>query len=309
MESFFEIVDDSDKLRLPTGEILQDTAIIPDFCKKLGIDADQMWNDVLKLPDHPLDQNIIIDDGTSPFWTTGQHRSLNYRGNAIKRDKIWLQTDYDKGLKRYGYTGWQWSVTGATKRLDSIPIVHSAMNKVNETLALDQSLNAFILTRYKSGKDNIGFHSDKMKDFAKNSVFVVIKLGDARPFEFSWDEDAVVAAKQNVKFAEKEGKEELKEAKSALKETLKNRKYKEIFYSKTLKAGTAIIVGTDANGRVKHGVPAIDIETHLSGSIVGRCIDTIFDWDDVKKKVSEKLHTDIKKQLLKKRKREEVESK
>jgi hypothetical protein len=53
---------------------------------------------------------------------TGKHPALNYRGNAIRRDNIWLQSEYDQGLKRYGYTGWQWKVSGGTKRHSSIPV-------------------------------------------------------------------------------------------------------------------------------------------------------------------------------------------
>ena len=60
--------------------------------------------------------------------------------------------------------GCHWS----DQSLESIPSVHSAMEKVNSTLAL---VNAFILFRYNSGKDTIGFHSDKDKEFAKDFVF------------------------------------------------------------------------------------------------------------------------------------------
>jgi phosphopentomutase len=68
---------------------------------------------------------------------------------------------------------------------------------------------------------------------------------------------------------------------------IKNRKHKEVFYSKELAAGTAIIVGMAANARVKHGVPAISDQDHLSGSIVGRCIDTVIPWDDIKKRLEQ----------------------
>jgi hypothetical protein len=75
-------------------------------------------------------------------------------------------------------------------------------DKVNEKHELQKQMNAFIITRYNSGQDCIGFHSDKTKDFAKDSVFVVIKLGESRPFEFSWDEPGVASAKVALQIAE-----------------------------------------------------------------------------------------------------------
>ena len=78
---------------------------------------------------------------------------------------------------------------------------------------------------------------------------------------------------------------------------MKNRLHKEIFFSKELAAGTAIIVGTAANARVKHGVPPIEPINHLSGSIVGRCIETVIEWDVIKKKLEQQ-----EKQIVKKRK-------
>jgi ribosomal protein L11 len=250
---------------------------------------------------HSVDEAIQITDGHDPKWVTGKHPALNYRGNAIQRDKIWLQSEYDQGLKRYGYTGWQWKVSGGTKRDSSIPVVKELFDTVNGKYELQKQMNAFIITRYNSGQDCIGFHSDKTKDFAKGSVFVVIKLGQPRPFEFSWDEPEVASAKVALKKAEKEKGDEaaagLKEAKANLKHAMKNRPHKEIFFSKELAAGTAIIVGTAANARVKHGVPPIEQINHLSGSIVGRCIETVIEWDVIKKKLEQQ-----EKQIVKKRK-------
>jgi len=31
------------------------------------------------------------------------HPALKYRGNSVARTKLWLQTDFDHGMKRYGY--------------------------------------------------------------------------------------------------------------------------------------------------------------------------------------------------------------
>jgi hypothetical protein len=87
-EKFFDGVVDSLKLTLPTGEVLHDTAIIPGYCEVMGIDVQKLWSDVNELPNHGVDQAIQITEGHDVEWVTGKHPALNYRGNAIRRDKI-----------------------------------------------------------------------------------------------------------------------------------------------------------------------------------------------------------------------------
>ena len=277
MTKFFDTIHDKFKLHLPTGEVLKDTAIIPDFVKNsLGMDVDKMWQRLQEYPDHPVEQPIKIQ-GNDPVWITGAHPALNYRGNAIKRDKIWFQKEYTLGMRRYGYTGWQWKVSGGVKDVSEVPLVDAMFEKISGMVGHD--MNAIIATRYKSGQDNIGFHSDKVKDFEDGSCFVVIKLGESRKFEFSWDEPAVENAKQIIR------NNKDKVAITKAKQAIKDRQYEEIFYSEELNAGTAIIVGMNANARIKHGVPSIDQVEHVSGSLVGRFIKTIIPWDDVEKKI------------------------
>jgi hypothetical protein len=331
-EKFFDAIDTSCKIKLPDGELLYDTAVIENFDKILDVDVDKLWLDVNKLGAYSPEERIVITSGYDPRWVPGNNGALKYRGNAVARDKIWFQSgDYDKGLFRYGYTGWQYAVSGATVRASTVPAIKKMFETFNEKYDVKNEMNAFILTRYKTGKDCIGLHSDKTHDFASDSVFVVMKLGESRLFELSWDEPAVVAAKAALKLSEVGAKkakgeeeaaaadklkgtkaadmlnsakaavvsaaDELKSAKAALKSATKNRQHKEIFWSKELKAGTGIIFGTAANARVKHGVPAITKSDHLSGSIVGRCIKTVISWDDIKKKLE-----GLEKQKTKKRK-------
>jgi len=70
--------------------------------------------------------------------------------------------------------------------------------------------NHVIATIYNDSDDNIGLHSDKDGDFNQNTGFMVLKLGDARRFQF----------------ADLSGK---------------------IIYYKRLQPGTAVLVGADAN--------------------------------------------------------------
>ena len=65
---------------------------------------------------------------------------------------------------KYGYTGWQWKVSAGTYLLSTVPKLEQLVNKMNEKMNCEDH-NHWIVTRYKEGKDNIGMHSDKVKDW------------------------------------------------------------------------------------------------------------------------------------------------
>ena len=137
-------------------------------------------------------------------------------------------------------------MSAGTYLLGSIPALAALVDAVDATLGFVHAHNHWIVTRYETGSDNIGLHSDKVVDWAEGSAFVVIKLGAPRPFVFTQTVDGVDVE----------------------------------IYREVLQPGTAVIVGYDANLKVKHGVPAVD-ECGPSGSIVGRCITTELTWAEV----------------------------
>eukprot|EP00947_MAST-08B_sp_MAST-8B-sp1_P003529 g3529.t1 len=360
-EPWFDSVPEAQKLRLPTGEVLHDTAIVPDFCEAVlgggGVDHRRVWAEFKALEFHPDGEPIPLSDGTAPVKVRGTHRALSYRGRAIARHKVWLQTDFDAGLKRYGYTGWQYAVAGGTFRVEAMPEVDRLRNAIQDKLQLRAPHTHWIGTYYADGDDNIGAHSDKMHDWAPGSCFIVLKLGAARRFEFTWEEPAITSAKlaqkraeQALKAAQKRGtapcsggddgddgdndgggtrgaggggggggggrggdgaggggagassssraeaviaqaKAELAAAKAATKAAVTGRRYPEVIFSEVLAPGTAVIVGSAANARVKHGVPVMPAGgggCGASGSFVGRCITTTFPWADLRERLSGK---------------------
>lgn len=290
MESYFETVPQAFKLRLPSGEILEDSAIIPNFCQEvLNLDPARIWEAAMGLGTFDVESVLDRGEGENPKWVPGEHKALNYRGRPVKRDKIWLQRSFEDGMFRYGYTGWQWKIANATQKVESVSEVDALVKAVNMKLKLEKSHNHWIITRYESDDDNIGFHSDKMKDWEDDSCFVVIKLGTPRRFEFSWKEPSIVEAEANLKTAEKL-KLGVANARKRLKEVVRDRKYPEIFYSEFLSSGTAIIIGANANSRVRHGVPAVKEgeEKGVSGSIVGRSIKKLYSWDAVDKEIAKR---------------------
>ena len=175
----------------------------------------------------------------------GAHPALNYRGNAGERSKIWLSTHFDEGYVKYGYTGWQWLVAFAQRPIETFPLVHTALDRLNTFLPAQLQLNHCIGTLYYDGTDNIGYHSDKIRDWTENSPFIAVKLGAARHFAFS-----------------QEGVE---------------------IFNEILQPGTAVIVGYDANQQTKHAVP-VEPFAQASGSLVFRSISTRIPWPAVKQK-------------------------
>ena len=318
-----------------TGEVLRDTCIWPDFMQdELGLDPAEIWSDLLRIPvwspeggaggagpegdAGPKGKSKAKGkakakakkaghrtiphrpDGAEPHWITGDHPALNYRGNAIRRSKIWCQSDYAEGLLKYGYSGWQWAITGATHDVAHVDPVDRVRAKLNAHLAMPH--NHWIVTKYDDGTDCIGMHSDKVKDFREESYFVVLKLGAPRRFEF------IVGGGGGG------GNKDVGGGKGGSGTAAGSSKKPVPFFSEVLTAGTAVFVrahsrdGSDANCRLKHGVPPTEYPCGPSGSIVGRTISTLVPWAEVQKKVggseANKERAREKKQQLKKRERQ-----
>ena len=138
--------------------ICEGVFVHPNFMQAcLDEDPQSCFDAFLAIPEHPIDEEIRFCP-TEPFRITGAHKSLNYRGKAIPRHKVWAQSNIDDGLVRYGYTGWQWTVANATVDVASIPFLDRIRAKLQQGLA-GPVHNHWILTLYKDGTDNIGAHS------------------------------------------------------------------------------------------------------------------------------------------------------
>lgn len=247
----------AERLVLPDGSRLDDAVIFPRFCQdELGIDPGALWDELLEYPTWQDDVEIPFRAcGEDPHWITGRHRALRYRGNELKRRKIWCQSGYAEGLRRYNYTGWQHRISFATHAVEHLPPVKAFAEKLNEGLTRSghAAHNHWIVTAYDDQDFNIGYHSDKDRDFEPESFFVVLKLGATRDFGFK-----LPGAPQ-------------------------------AFFVRPLEAGTAVFVRCKApgaaNGRVQHGVPPMTTPVGASGSIVSRCIRTLVPWATVRHEV------------------------
>jgi DNA oxidative demethylase len=227
------------------------------------LDLGRVFRTLSETEKQPVNQPLQFSErGDDQIMVTGDHYALHYRGNALKRHKIWCQTGYGNGLLKYGYTGWQNAVAYATRDVRAFPPLETLLIWLNRAfpgilkrcgLPEQKALfNHVIFTRYEDGNDFIGMHSDKEKDFVEGSYFVVIKLGAARDFAFS-----------------------TREGKSV--------------FQKELPMGSMVIVRTGtANTELKHGVPRLQKGETCgpSGSIVFRCIKTRVPWGKVERDVA-----------------------
>lgn len=244
--------------------------------KKYEKEVNKMFGELLRLKNHSNKKNLKLDvnskgklSGKRARWVLGSNPALHYRGNELKRHKVWFQENPD-GVYLYKYTGWQKVVSNATFRIGK--------KRFPETKALVKLMkrkckqNHWIVTRYENGDDYIGMHSDKTKTWRKDSKFQVIKWGHARIFRITLiDHEEVDKCT--------------------------------VLFEKILPAGTSIVVDMKTNEITRHGVPIMKGNVGISGSIVGRDIKTFVTFKEIKKMCEQAKKDKLKRQQLKQLKR------
>lgn len=221
-------------------EIAQGVWLVDNFMQRyLHHDPVELHETLLKtIPMYEEDEQL--QKGLLKF-VPGGHPALRYRGNAIRRAKVWVQTNaLEDGRSRYLYTGWQWSILDATAHVSDAPLLADIMQKMSSI----HPFNHGIYTSYATLEDNIGQHQDKTHDIAPHTLIVVLRTGScARNWLITNAEDDSVVFQENVR------------------------------------PGAAIFMSQEANQRYKHGVPVMDNASEVdqrSGSFVMRDIKTLY---------------------------------
>jgi len=228
-------------------------------------EAEAAFSELLTCPSYGNDESIQLANpnevNTDAKWVNGAHPALNYRGNAIKRSKIWLQKKPD-AFFRYGYTGWQWKILFATTCLSKGGSNLPRTRALIASMSVDCEANHWIVTKYRNGYDSIGHHSDKMVDWVKDSKVRVVKFGCPRIFE--------ICAKDGT-----------------------------LLFRKLLPSGTSVTMTMDANELTTHAVPVMDYWTvGLSGSIVSRMIEKEVSLSFANKMVDKRQHKHVGKRKV-----------
>jgi len=195
-------------------------------------------------------------------WVNGDHIDLRYRGNELKRRKIWAQEgDVRDGVLIYSYTGFTYPVALATSNWlhdEALAAMSASMNRFVKEVLEGPTMNHLIVTAYDSGSHNIGWHYDKARSIAPDSWIAILKLGpSSRRF----------ALRKRAAAGEDQDK-------------------MPILYDEIVPAGTLILFDMNTNLATQHGVPVTEDETvGLSGSVVWRSITTKIDQDELKRRV------------------------
>ena len=219
-------------------------------------------------------------------WVDGTHEALHYRGNPIKRRKIWAQRGpTSEGYHRYGYTGWQWKVLPATVDVALISELTAMLQKYDAWCDATGAPRPdhYIVTLYEDGTHSIDWHYDKTRDITPGSIITVLKLGEhARPFGlrrrlFRKDSfeyvDPTTAPSETEERKRLEG--QLRQQKAAFDKLQAD---EPVIFNDAVAPGTAIFMTVQANEYTQHAV--LPTEAGQTGSIVLRSISTIFDPDD-----------------------------
>jgi len=197
-------------------------------------------------------------------WVTGKNVNLRYRGNELKRRKIWAQSGaVADGVRVYSYTGFTYPVANATSNWEDSEVLDAMSKKMNAFLSrwdpLAPQMNHLIVTAYDDGSHNIGWHYDKVRSLADDGWIAIVKLGPA-------------SRRFALRRRAKEGEDQEKMP---------------VLFDEVVPAGTLILMNIATNLATQHSVPvASREEIGLSGSIVWRAIKTVVTQAKLQKRVS-----------------------
>jgi hypothetical protein len=215
-------------------------------------------------------------------WVTGANKNLMYRGNELKRRKIWAQRGpVEEGVRVYSYTGFTWPVANATSNWEDSEDLRSASEKMNEFIASWDShappMDHLIVTAYDDESHGIGFHFDKIRSLAAESWIAIVKLGP-------------VSRRFAVRERAADGEDQEKMP---------------VRFDEVVNAGTLILMDLKTNLATQHAVPEVAGEQlGLSGSIVWRAVKNVVSQQELAKKVETTERGRDKREEEKKRKRE-----
>ena len=207
-------------------------------------------------------------------WVDGDNENLMYRGNVLRRMKIWLQDGPpEDGTLIYSYTGYTYAVAPATSDWNADPELAAMCQLYNKFISMipgAPDANHAIVTAYVDGKCSIGMHSDKTHSLHDDTIISVLKLGGAsRRF---------CIRERIVKFPTGMGQAE----KAALQGA------KPMLFDEDVASGDLIIMTAEANHKTQHGVPELETAdaVGLSGSIVWRTAVKMLTPEELAKKIA-----------------------
>ena len=148
-------------------------------------------------------------------WVDRADTAMLYRGNQLKRQKFFINCDEDEKIPVYRYPGAQWQTLKHYQSLKSVknmPLLCELLDRVKKDVTfngLPVRFNHVIGTLYSKETDEIGAHSDKVRDIELGTPILSLSFLDAREFilartagnEADGDEDVVEVLRAGDLFA------------------------------------------------------------------------------------------------------------
>ena len=121
----------------------------------------------------------------APMFLDRYNLNTRLRGRVLHREKCYLYKAPDGMITKYTFPGFQHGAMEYYCQFEDLPIVHQIVEDLCSKLLIDGNgveITQVIVTRYVDGDDEIGYHSDKIKDIAPGSFIISLSLGETREF-------------------------------------------------------------------------------------------------------------------------------
>jgi alkylated DNA repair dioxygenase AlkB len=234
------------RTRNPSEYIRPDSTHYNPWVQKQGLDPEEIFK-------------ILYE---CKLWQNPNARHMKYRGTSLPRTKFFLvdsenepprtvlprysYPDMVYNLHRSNYAGFQWESMKYYHSVRAIPAVKQLMDALNREFGT--SFNHVIGTFYRDHDDNIGYHTDKIKDISDGTLIAIVSFGETR----------TLTLKQI-------GTEETEEV--------------------PLQSGDLFMLGWGTNQQYQHALLEHPTERGSRISLVFRDIKTRLSWGEISKKI------------------------
>ena len=159
--------------------VVEDSFFVKGFVQNhLGIDCAEFFSALQKDAD----------------WTDPSDPALKYRGRELARqkafyvkddhsDEVMLLDEEPEVMPIYRYPGFQYGSMRHYRGFNALPKLQTLIQELHRRMTFnDQPVdpNHAILTNYRGADDNIGYHSDKIRDITPNTPIISLSFGETR---------------------------------------------------------------------------------------------------------------------------------
>lgn len=128
-------------------------------------------------------QDILDEINHTMTFIPRESKEMLYRGQPLSREKFFLTKKKTGSMYKYTYPGFQYASMKHYKYFDDLPLVAEIVDQIEKHMQFNYKsivVTQIIGTKYILPSDNIGFHSDKIKDIMPDSPILTLSFGDVR---------------------------------------------------------------------------------------------------------------------------------